>query len=214
MSIAANIAGGVVVFLFLVLALPVPRGVSHPTTLIVLNAVLFVTIGALGLPIGSVWIARLWRRRLAWAISGREPTEHERELTLRFPLTQQWVIGILWLVPAVLFAALNAPFSGELAGNVAIGIVLGGLVTIASGYLLAERILRPISALALAGGVSVRPQLPGVAARALLAWTLSAGTVLLGVALLGIGGLHESRFTRIRLSIVVLVLSVAGIAVG
>src|SRR5262249_44617751 len=106
------------------------------------------------------------------------------------------------------------PFSGELAGNIAISIVLGGLVTCALGYLLAERLVRPITALVLSSGVPSRPQLPGVAARALLSWTLGTGGILLGIALIRIGGLHEKRFTIERLSVAVLVLSVVGVAVG
>jgi adenylate cyclase len=84
----------------------------------------------------------------------------------------------------------------------------------AGGYLLAERELRPITALALLTGPPVRPQLPGVAARALLSWALGTGAVLLGMALLGIGGLHEARFTRHWLSIDILVLSVVGLIIG
>ena len=91
---------------------------------------------------------------------------------------------------------------------------MGGLVTTASGYLMSERLLRPITSLALADGVPSRPQLPGVAARALLSWTLGTAVVLIGLALVGVGALHEPRFTRERLAIVILVLSVTGIVVG
>jgi adenylate cyclase len=62
--------------------------------------------------------------------------------------------------------------------------------------------------------VPARPQLPGVGARALLSWTLGTGVVLVGLALVGLGGLHEPRFTRQRLAILILVLSLAGVLVG
>jgi adenylate cyclase len=188
--------------------------VGHAGRLLALNAVTFALVSAIGLPFGSWWLARIWRQRMRWAAARREPTERERELTLRFPLVQQRVIAELWLAAAVVFAALNAPFSAELSGNVAITIVLGGLVTCSLGYLLAERQLRPITALCLAAGVPERPQLPGVAARALLSWTLGTGAVLLGLMLVGVGGLHEQRFTAERLSVAILVLSGFGIVVG
>jgi adenylate cyclase len=203
-----------VVFLFLRFVLPTPPHVSHPNRVLALDAVAFVVFGVLGLLIASSWLRRLWVRRVGWLTARREPTTEERELTLRFPLTQQGVIGLMWLLGAVIFSALNAPFSSELAGNVAITIVLGGLVTCALGYLLGERAMRPVTALCLAAGVPRRPQLPGVSARALLSWTLGTGSVLLGLALLGVGGLHEPRFTAERLSIAILVLSVLGAIVG
>jgi adenylate cyclase len=213
-SIAANGFGATVVFLFLRFVLPPPPHVSHTNRVLALDAIAFVVFGMLGLVIASAWLKRLWTRRIAWVTAGRAPSTEERELTLRFPLTQQGVIGLTWLSGAVIFSALNAPFSGELAGNIAITIVLGGLVTCALGYLLGERAMRPITALCLESGIPRRPQLPGVAARALLSWTLGTGAVLLGLALLGIGGLHESRFTAERLSVAILVLSGLGIVVG
>jgi adenylate cyclase len=213
-SVAANVIGATILFLFLRFVLPTPPHISHTSRLLALNAIAFVVFGVLGLVIASVWLRRLWDRRIGWASAGREPTMREREQTLRFPLTQQGVIALMWLSGAIIFAALNVPFSGELAGNVAITVVLGGLVTCALGYLLSERAMRPITALCLASGIPRRPQLPGVAARALLSWTLGTGAVLLGLALLGIGGLHESRFTAERLSVAILVLSVLGAVVG
>jgi adenylate cyclase len=213
-TIAANAAGGLVVFVFIAFALPRPDGVKHPVRLLALNAGVFAACAAVSFPLASMYLMRIWKERVGWASSMREPSERERELTLRFPLTQQLVIGVLWVLAALVFAALNAPFSVELAANAAVTIVLGGLVTAALGYLFSERLLRPITALALDGAVPARPQLPGVAARALLSWTLGTAVVLLGLALVGIGGLSEDRFSRQRLSIIVLVLSVAGIAVG
>ena len=75
--------------------------------------------------------------------------------------------------------------------------MLGGLVTCALGYLLAERLMRPVTALALTTGVPERPQLPGVRVRALLSWTLGTGVVLLGLVLVAVGGLR-SRASRSR----------------
>ena len=65
-----------------------------------------------------------------------------RRQLLRFPLTQVRVVAALWGAPIVVFTALNAPFSGRVAVYVAIAITLGGLVTCAISYLVAERLLR------------------------------------------------------------------------
>jgi adenylate cyclase len=210
----SNVAGGIVVFLFGTLALPNPAGLHHVARLQILNLALFVV--AMSAAVLVVWKVsrRLWLSRLEWISADRAPSERELELTLRFPLTQQAINAAGWIAAAMLFGAVNAPFSGELAGNVAVAILLGGLVTCALGYLLGERLMRPLTALVLARGVPSRPQLPGVAARALLSWTLGTGVVLVGLALVGIGGLHEARFTRERLAVLIVVLSAIGLLVG
>ncbi len=211
---AANAAGALEVFLFLSFVLPNPSGTPHATRLLIINAATFVIAMPIGFTIAWGWSYRRWQAAVGWASLGREPTERERELTLRFPLSQQGINATLWGLAAVVFTAVNAPFTLEGAGNAAITIVLGGLVTCALGYLLGERIMRPLAALCLAAGFPRRPQLPGVAARALLSWTLGTGVVLIGLALVGVGGLHDPGFTATRLSVVILVLSALGLVVG
>jgi adenylate cyclase len=213
-SIAANTAGALIVFLFLVFALPPPRGLGHKWELVGLNGGLLVLTMVFGLPLASAVLTRLWRERLSWAIRGREPTLRERELTLRFPVTQQLFVAGLWGVDAIFYIAVNLFFSAQLALGVGITIVLGGLVTVALGYLLCERLLRPIAALALTSGQPERPQLPGVAARTVLSWTLGAGVVLFGLVLAGISALAFGNFDVARLSLVVIVLGAVGLIVG
>ncbi len=210
----ANAAGGLIVFVFLAYVLPNPSGVPHSDRLLVLNTVVFIVFALIGLPLGWRLSSRRFKDATEWAATTAEPTERDRALTLRFPLRQQQVIAAMWLTAAITFTALNSPFSLEVASNVAVTVILGGLVTGALTYLLGERLLRPVTAWALAGAVPARPQVPGVAARTVLAWALGAGVALLGLALVGLGGLYERRFTAQRLSIVILVLSVFGLVVG
>ncbi len=212
--LAANFVGGLVVFLFGNYVLPGPPGLHHTKRLLELNLIVFAVLSAVTFPLVFTWSRRRSRLALGWAIAGRSPTDAERESTLRLPLRQQAIVARIWTTAAIVFFALNAPFSLELGVNVAVTIVLGGLVTCALGYLLGERRIRPIIAMTLASGVPTRPQLPGVAARALLSWTLSTGAVLLGLALIAIGGLHEAGFDRQRLLLAILVLSLIGLVVG
>jgi adenylate cyclase len=214
-SIAANCAGAVIVFALLSFVLPTPPRLAHDASwLIGLNAAVLVLSLVVGLPLGSAILQRLWRQQTAWVQENRDPSERERELTLRFPLTLQLVIGALWGADAVLFTLVNVFFSAELALSVALTIVLGGLTTCALGYLLSERQLRPMAVLTLATGLPARPQLPGVAARTLLSWTLGAGVALLGLVLVGVTSLIDGRFTATQLAVVMIVLGATGLAVG
>ena len=36
----------------------------------------------------TIWSRRLWDRRFAWMAENREPTDSERVLTLRYPISQ------------------------------------------------------------------------------------------------------------------------------
>ncbi len=212
--VVANLVGGAVVFVLLTLVLPAPPHLRHAGTVRLVSAILLVCGSAVVFPLMWAKSSRRWKTATDWAIAGRRPTSEERDATLLMPLTQQRMIAVVWVLAAILFAAVNAPLSAEIAGNVAVTVLLGGVVTCALGYLLAERLMRPVTALALADEVPSRPRLPGVQTRTLLSWALGSGVLLLGIALLGIGGLHESRFTRAHLSVAVLVLSVIGLVVG
>ncbi len=209
----ANLLGTLVVFVLLQVVLPGPH-VRHADTARLLSTIAFLVSIAVGFPLTWRWSARRWKSTTRWLSEQREPTERERELTLRFPLTQQGIVAIVWVVAALEFAALTLPFSAQLAFNVLVTVLLGGLVTCALGFLIADYQLRPVFAAALAGGVPSRPQLPGVSARTLLTWALGTGAVLVGIVTIGIGGLNEPRFTRERLSVAVLALSAIGLLVG
>ena len=213
-TIAANAAGAIVVFVFANIVLPVPHGLHHETRLALINLGAFGIFGLVGFAIGWRKSKQLWLRCFTWAHEDRTPTPDERDTALRFPLRQQTLNAQLWCAAAVTFTALNVPFSVEVGTDALLTVVLGGLVTCSSGYLLCERLTRPLTAAALATGVPDRPVVPGVATRTILTWTLSTGVILIGVALLADGGLWDNAYTRQRLSIAVLVLSVVGLVVG
>jgi adenylate cyclase len=60
---------------------------------------------------------------------------------------------------------------------------MGGLFTCAMGYLLGERLLRPVTIMALADREPERPAGPGVMARVVWAWAMGTGIPVLGAAL-------------------------------
>jgi adenylate cyclase len=211
----ANGLGAVVVFVFLVFLYPTQE-FSEPDGLGVLAA--NTGVGAAYL-LGSLWAGNRWSIRIrapvdAWLLADRPADDTERRRVLRLPLRLAGVAGSLWLLAALIFCGLNAFLYPEFLGEIATGLALGGISTTALGYLVAERILRPVFALALAGGVPERPALPGVRARLVMAWALAAGVPLLGVALVAVVGLVDDDADSNLVAGAVLFLSVIAIGVG
>jgi adenylate cyclase len=179
--VGSNAVGAVIVFVFLTVALPV----RHPAPLgkvVLINlppALLYALVGGLLAPRWGRALARPW---LSWLREERPPTSQEQRHVLRNPLVQVKPALVFWAGGAVLFGLIDLYFSTEVAGKVATGIVMGGLVTAAISYLLGERTLRPVTARALEYGVPLRPLAPGVIARTVLAWALATAVPVIAIA--------------------------------
>jgi adenylate cyclase len=94
-------------------------------------------------------------------------------------------------------------------------ILLGGETTCAVGYLLAERIARPVTALALAGGAPPRERcVPGVAARLTTAWSVGTGIPVLGISVIAVASLFHGGADAGRVAAAVAFLAAVGIGVG
>jgi adenylate cyclase len=93
-------------------------------------------------------------------------------------------------------------------------IWLGGETTCALVYLVSERILRPVTARALAAGPPSRPLAPGIRDRLLFVWALGTGVPLLGVLTVGIVGLTKSGVDTGYVAAAGLFLGVVALAAG
>ncbi len=186
--LGANLVGAVVVFVFARWILPLPP-VDDPARVQRANLLVFGAYLLVAVPLGALVGVRLFAPVLRWLRTERVPTADEQRLALRAPLRQLGVHAALWLLAAVVFVALDLHWSSRLALVVAVTVVLGGAATCALGYLLGERILRPVAALALAADVPEDVAIPGVATRVLLAWALGTGVPVLGTTLVGGGQL-------------------------
>ena len=120
---------------------------------------------ALGMVLGRALVPADPR---AGCVDERAPTAAERSATLAIAAAlldhQRDRVGRR---PRSCSSRINAPVSVELACHVAESILLGGLTCVALGYLLTERIMRPLTARALAYG-PVAPRRPGVKGRLVL----------------------------------------------
>jgi adenylate cyclase len=204
----SNLVGGIIVFLFLALVLPIQGG---PSTSRVLT---------LNLPAGAVFslLSAFVAVRWGTAIANRSlaPLRPEGKLdaagqrrVLRGPLAQVVVTVSVWSSAAAFFGLLNLPLDTELAGRMATAFVMGGLTACGLTYLLGERLWRPFTARALEGGVPLRPVAPGTMTRMLLAWALATAIPVTGIAMVAFGVLRGDtpRSNATMWSVIVLCLA-------
>ncbi len=209
----SNLVGTAIVFALSAWVLPTPEVAdsSHAELVNLIAAAIYV---GLALPIGLGWgLSKLSPTR-RFLREERRPTAEELRATLRAPISIFVIQATLWLIAAVGFGILNLSYSGELAVRVATTVALGGLVTSAVGYLLTERLLRPVAARALAARSPEKNAVPGVAARAVLAWVLGSAIPTLGLLLIGLSALTESDFSRSSLAVAVLSLTGTVLGIG
>jgi adenylate cyclase len=212
--LTANGVAAIVVFVYLSWIVPVPS-VSNTELVTLVNTGVFLACAAVGFPIGARAGLRRAQRIRVWLAEDRPPTPSERDEVLRLPWRQARFLARLWALAAVIFFVVNVGFSVGLAFEIAVTILLGGVVTSTLGYLLIERINRSSTARALAIGPPQRPVGPGVRARVMLSWTIGTAVFLLTAAALTLAVLIDPSFTTLRrVSASVLFLSVGGIAVG
>jgi adenylate cyclase len=193
-AVVANGLGAINVFLFLAFLVPVSGGrPADAGRTIAINAVAGAVYLALTLWLGIRWGTRDLAPVDRWLRAERPATEADRAATLRVPLITARVSAVLWMGAAVAFTALNVTLPAGFIALTIVTLVLGGLTTGAVGYLMSERIMRPVTARALAGGPPSRPAAPGVRARLLTAWTLATGVPVLGVAAISVAELAGNR---------------------
>jgi adenylate cyclase len=209
--VVSNLIGATIVFVIAGPVRPSPPDVEHPGAQLLINLAVLGAYMVVAIGIGAAWSVRLVLPVLQWLLPEREPDAAQQRYALRYPLIQVKVFATFWALAIPLFFVLNAFVSLRLALSVATTVILGGLSTIAVGYLIVERLWRPISVAALKAGAPERPALPGVASRALLIWLLGTGVPVLGILLVALDpiGLPKQRF-----ALTVAILSGIALTVG
>jgi adenylate cyclase len=212
--VVTNMIGAVAAVVFTAIVVPVPPGAS-PGHGKLFNAIAAAVYVAVATPAG-VLVGTSWLRPLRdWLVQERPATAREQRIVLRAPLRLFVVQACIWFGAAVAFGALNAGNYWPLGAEVAIMVIIAGLITASYSYLLAERLLRSAAARALAQGAPDRLTVPGVAVRAVLAWAMGTGLPVAGLVTIGILELTGSlRATPSRLALTMVAMGGAGITVG
>lgn len=209
----ANLCGAIDVFLFLWFVAPLPTvdNLAHcrmvnTVAFAILMPVSFILCGSVSNRCGDP-IAR-------WLNSGEPADDAMVHRVLRFPFNQTLISVYAWALSALLFAILDSTFSVMLGLQVGIAILLGGITTCGMLYLLSEKAFHPITVRALNTNVPREPALPGVDARVVLAFAVSAGGPLVALAGLGAASLFEHSVPSHRLALSALVLGAAALVGG
>ncbi|MEA2448716.1 MAG: adenylate cyclase, partial [Thermoleophilaceae bacterium] len=212
---AANLIGGILVFVLGVFVVPEPK-VADEAGLQRLNVLLFAVLGIVGGVLGTWLLLRMARRGATWLLEGRNPSAAELAATLGFPKRLARLEASLWAAAIVPFTALNAAYSTELGFYCAIEMALGGVTVVALSYLLTERMERPVIARALERAHAAPPggTCPGVASRLTLAWLFGATVPLVSIALVGVAVLSDVPATRHQIGWAVVVLGAVGVLAG
>jgi adenylate cyclase len=181
---ASNAVGAVLVFAyFFVLPGPNELGGLDVSDDDIVSALMFALLFPVAMISGFTIGSRILHPVERWLAEGRHPDDEERSVTLSAPARLATLSFGMWVVAALFFGGLNVVFGNpaRVVLRVLFGTVLGGLTTSAVCFLLVERYLRPIFALALQGETPGRSRALGIRPRLLLSWLLGSAIPLLGV---------------------------------
>jgi adenylate cyclase len=194
LGLIANGAGAFDTFWFLAFLLPPAFEGVDPTNAVVINGI----VGAIYLPItfilGTRWGYHKSESLIDW-VGKRDPTPAERDQALHVAEAHAIQAAKFWAFAAVMFGALNVV--GGIIDNdnwlvgviVFLTLILGGITTVGTQYLYSERILRPVTTLALSANPPVAPSGPGVGMRIRMVWALATAMPLVGIGAVALAGL-------------------------
>jgi adenylate cyclase len=210
----SNTGGALLGFAFLAFLGPVSPAVDDFGAVLAVNAVVFAVYMPLTLVLGGKWARRIGEPIKQW-LEARCPQEKAvRELVLRYPVEAIRISATFWVGAALLFGAINATVSPATGIAVVTTLLLGGVTTCALHYLLTERSIRPVTALALAGQVPDEPRAFGIRGRLMIAWALGTGVPILGVVAFSTVGLVSDSFSRETVARPAAFLGILALAVG
>lgn len=182
-TVAANVAGALVVIVLTALVLPLPEAIRG-TDVVGRNVLAGALYLAVAVPLG-LWLGLRRARPIGrWLLAETPADDRIREHVLRLP---QRLLGMqlaLWGIAVVVFYVSNFGVSRLAAFEVAITVALGGITTASMAYLLTERAMRPITRRVLRGTAPRSYAVPGVATRTMMAWGLGTAVPVLGTVVL------------------------------
>ncbi|HVM10067.1 MAG TPA: adenylate/guanylate cyclase domain-containing protein [Acidimicrobiales bacterium] len=176
------LGGGLCLVFFLRWLSPAAMDLAAPRTTFLFLGAFAVYVG-----VGGLITSRQDRTRteivMSWLAGGRHPNARGRQVVLDEPLRQAATSMIVWTGGCVVFASLYIALTGAVTRGLILllGAMLGGIHVAAVVFLLCERGLRPLTALALEDGLPGGPSWLSVQRRLQVAWASGSGIPLLGI---------------------------------
>ena len=210
----ANLTGATGVVLFLIYLAPTTLSDAEIERITDVWPV-FVVYMAFALPLGWIFITRRpFAPIAAWLRSGEPADLSMQERVLRYPRNWALATAIPWAGGAIIAFSFTADVNVAVAAAGALGVVAGGFTACSLQYLVIERIMRPVTARALAGGPPPEVGSTGVGARAAMAWVFGSGVPMLGIIAFAAGEAAGADFEAEEVAVACLFLAGVGILNG
>jgi adenylate cyclase len=178
--LAANFVGAAIVFLLFGFLLPANQRTLSANVIGLIAYLAFTGV------VGSIWSTKAFTPVMRWVLSGADADATTRTYLVRQPLRQAGINFTMWMGSEAVFLPINARYGVRADVDIGVTILLGAITTCGLGYLLVERILRPLYEIAFAQGLPRDPSVPGVKSRLLLTWGIGTGIPLVGVILMAV----------------------------
>jgi adenylate cyclase len=139
-------------------------------------------IAVSGAVVGAGVMAATLSSALAWYRADAAPTPAQRARVSNLPARHAGLVGVMWAAEGVSVLAIHRGAGLRLLLLIGACMLVAAVGASFMAYLLAERVLRPVFAVALASGANPRAGRRGVWVRLILTWGLCTAIPLGGIA--------------------------------
>lgn len=208
--VAANLIGIVIAVALGAVGIPEPSFLRGDLALInfVALPVYAVVAIAVGVLIGTVMTVRA----LKWSIEEQIPTSADVKRLLRTRRRLVYLVLLLWFGAAALLGTLYGLVDTELIAKAVLITALSGLVVATLCNVMADVLLRPVSAKILKAGLGWRGS--SMRSRAILAWLVGTGIPIFGIFLVVSFGTFSPETSKLNVFVSVSMLTAVAVGVG
>ncbi|AKS33225.1 adenylate/guanylate cyclase domain-containing protein [Mycolicibacterium goodii] len=141
---------------------------------------LMVTAGIVDTVAGYVNVYPTFR----WFAAGTDPTPQQQRAAMRIGPRQTIIQFGTWAVSALVYTLVNLDLGGGVAYVMGSAILFGGVAAACMGFLVTQRMLRPIIATSITASAAAHVTMPGVLGRLITIWVLFSGLPTVGIAVI------------------------------
>lgn len=147
------------------------------------NLIALCALAAISATVGAVAGVLNMVPSFRWFADGAEPTPDQQRAAMRIAPRQTVVQFGIWVASGAVFVLVNAHAGGDVPWVIGTAILFGGAATASMGYLITQRVLRPILAASMKTAAPTA-EMPGVLARLMIMWILFSALPAAGIALI------------------------------